>query len=56
MTNRGETYLMMGRLQEAAKDFQKAIDLDPDKKDPWSMRSRALVLAVNQAISQNAAE
>ena len=49
-TNRGETYLTLGRLKEAAKDFQKAIALDPDERDPWSMRSRALVIAVTNAL------
>ena len=50
LTNRGETFLTLGRLQEAADDFKKAIDNDPDEKDPWSMRSRALVIAVTNAL------
>jgi len=51
-TNRGETYLLLGNLNEAQSNFKKAIDLDPEQKDPWSQRSRALVIAVNNALNQ----
>src|SRR5688572_19795542 len=32
--NRGEVYLRQGKILEAAQDFKKACDLDPQNKDP----------------------
>ncbi len=40
--NRGEVRLRKGQILEAAEDFKRAVDLDPDNKDPLSMRARAL--------------
>lgn len=42
LTNRGEVYLHLGRLQEAADDLRKAAALDPEKKHPSANRARLL--------------
>lgn len=50
LANRGESYLKMGKLQNAAADLKKAIDLDRGKKHPASNRARLLVHAVQAAL------
>jgi len=44
--NLGETLLRMGKLQESAAEYRKAIDLDPEKKDPGANRARTIILAL----------
>ena len=51
LTNRGEIYLKLGKLQEAAIDFKAAIDLDPQMKHPSANRARMLVALTQQALS-----
>jgi len=56
--NRGEIYLMQGKLQEAARDLKQAVSLDGGKNDPaagraWfllQMTSGALKLAEEQGM------
>ncbi len=43
LTNRGEIHLKLGRFEEAAADFKKAIDLDEKQRNSASNRSRLLV-------------
>lgn len=43
LVNRGEVYLNLQKLSEAATDFQEAIRLDPDGKNPAANRARLLV-------------
>jgi tetratricopeptide (TPR) repeat protein len=50
--NRGEVFLRKGKLLDAAKDFKTAVDLDPQKKDPLSMRARLLAAAALETIRQ----
>src|SRR5580765_4794729 len=50
LTNRGEIYLKLGRLKEAAEDFKKAIDLDTARKNPASNRARILVSLTADAL------
>ena len=50
LANRGESYLRVGKLQNAAADLRKAIDLDHDNKHPASNRARLLVHAVQTAL------
>lgn len=50
--NRGEVYLRKGKLLEAAQDFKTAIDLDPQRKDPLSVRARMLALATLNALRE----
>jgi tetratricopeptide (TPR) repeat protein len=48
--NRGEAYLRQGKVLEAAQDFKKAVELDPEKKDPISHRARLLATATLETI------
>lgn len=50
LTNRGEIYLGLGRLKEAAADFKKAIELDPQGKIAASNRARILVSLTANAL------
>ena len=43
--NRGEVYLRLGKVMEAAQDFKRAVDLDPTGKDPLVHRARVLAAA-----------
>ena len=43
--NRGEVYLRQGKILEAAKDFKRAVDLDPQSRDPITQRARVLAAA-----------
>jgi Flp pilus assembly protein TadD len=49
-TNRGEIYLKLGKLDEAAADLKTAIELDPSKKHPAANRARMLVRAVQDSL------
>jgi len=40
--NRGEVYYMLGLDEEPLKNFEAAIKLDPEGKDPWANRARFL--------------
>jgi predicted Zn-dependent protease len=51
LTNRGEIFVQFGRFHEAAEDFKKAIQLDPDRKDPSANRARLLVSLVQETIA-----
>lgn len=42
LTNRGECYLHLQDYGHALKDFEAAILLDSDNKNPWGKRARAL--------------
>jgi tetratricopeptide (TPR) repeat protein len=48
--NRGEVYLRQGKIMEAAQDFKRAVELDPDNKDPLSHRARLLAAAAVETI------
>src|SRR5439155_8218830 len=48
--NRGEVYLRQGKILEAAQDFKKAVDLDPENKDPLSHRARILAAAALETL------
>jgi Flp pilus assembly protein TadD len=49
--NRGEVYLKLGRVLEAAQDFKKATELDPQNKDPLTARARLLASAALESIA-----
>lgn len=51
LTNRGEIFVKLGRFQDAAHDFKKAIQLDPERKDPASNRAHLLVSMVHDALT-----
>ena len=50
LTNRGELLLKTGKMQEAASDLKKAIDLDSGKRHPAANRARLLVVATAEAL------
>ncbi|HEY3452446.1 MAG TPA: tetratricopeptide repeat protein [Myxococcales bacterium] len=52
LVNRGEVRLRKGQLLEAAEDFKSAVDLDPENKDPLSLRARALAAAALETLKQ----
>ncbi|HYO59267.1 tetratricopeptide repeat protein [Archangium sp.] len=50
LVNRGEVHLRLGDIVEAAQDFTKAVELDPENKDPLTMRARLLAAAALETI------
>lgn len=50
--NRGEVRLRKGLILEAAEDFKRAVDLDPQNKDPLSLRARALAAAALETLER----
>ncbi len=50
--NRGEVHLRLGKIAEAAKDFKRAVELDPQVKDPLTQRARMLAAATLQMIQK----
>lgn len=50
--NRGEVFLRQGKIIEAAQDFKRAVDLDPENKDPLSHRARILAGAALETMEQ----
>ena len=54
--NRGEVYLKRGKIIEAAKDFKRAVELDPTGKEPLTQRARILASVTLQAMKKAKAE
>lgn len=50
LVNRGEVNLRLGNIVEAAQDFARAVDLDPENKDPLTMRARLLAAAALETV------
>lgn len=50
LTNRGEIYLRLGKFRESADDLKKAIELDPEKKNPSANRARMLIALTQEAL------
>jgi tetratricopeptide (TPR) repeat protein len=50
LVNRGEVHLRLGNIVEGAQDFAKAVELDPENKDPLTMRARLLAAAALETI------
>ncbi|MFZ5470402.1 MAG: tetratricopeptide repeat protein [Myxococcota bacterium] len=48
--NRGEVFLRQGKILEAAQDFKKAVELDPENKDPLTQRARILAAAALETL------
>lgn len=42
LVNRGEVYYLVGYVDEPLQDFEGALRLDPEGKDPWGNRARFL--------------
>jgi Tfp pilus assembly protein PilF len=51
-TNLGEVYLRQKNVEQATAEFQKALDLDPEKKDPGANRARAILNGLQTLATQ----
>lgn len=49
LSGRGEALLSRGRVAEAVRDLNAALELDPQLKRPTTERARSLLLALRQA-------
>jgi len=52
LINRGEVHLRLGNILEAAHDFARVVDLDPENKDPLTERARVLAQAALQSAEE----
>ncbi|MBI1352767.1 MAG: tetratricopeptide repeat protein [Acidobacteria bacterium] len=52
--NLGEALFRQGKVEEAADAFQKAIELDPEGKDPGANRARAMMYGVSVVLEEAA--
>jgi Flp pilus assembly protein TadD len=50
--NLGETLLRLGRFEPAAAEFDKALQLDPEQKDPGANRARAILSGMKLVIDE----
>ena len=52
LAGRGEIYLQRGRLAEALSDLRAALELDPEGKRPTTLRARAILVAIKEAMEK----
>lgn len=50
--NLGEALLRNNQLAESAEEFRKAIEMDPEKKDPGANRARAIIEGLSVALGE----
>ena len=50
--NLGEALLRLRRLPESAAEFRKAIEMDPEKKDPGANRARAIIEGITITVAE----
>jgi Tfp pilus assembly protein PilF len=50
--NLGEVLLRQAKFDEAAKQFQRALELDPQQKDPGANRARAIIGGLNSIMAE----
>jgi tetratricopeptide (TPR) repeat protein len=50
---RGEVYLRLGRYADAAKDFDRAVKLIPERSDPLAKRARLLASTAREMLGGN---
>jgi Flp pilus assembly protein TadD len=50
--NLGETLLRKAQFNEAAIEFEKALKLDPDDRDPGANRARGILQGMQAAIKE----
>lgn len=50
--NRGEIHLKNANFPAASDDFRKAVELDPEAKDPGANRARAIVVGMSQLVAE----
>lgn len=53
LANRGESRFQLGKVLEAAQDIKEAVRLDPNGKDPATLRARVLSMAIAGVIKEN---
>lgn len=53
LAGRGEIYLQRGQLAEALADLGQAIQLDPEGKRDTTLRARAILIAIQDAVDKN---
>lgn len=51
-TDLGETYVYLMDFEHAAAALQQALLLDPEAKDPWGRRARAIVVRVMKQLKR----
>jgi Flp pilus assembly protein TadD len=51
-TNRGETRIHLKKLPQAVQDLQKAVELDPQGKNPSAHRARAVLISIKEMTRQ----
>jgi Flp pilus assembly protein TadD len=51
-SNLGEVLLRQGKFDVASKQFQKALKLDPDSKDPGANRARAILTGLTAVATE----
>ncbi len=50
LANRGEIQFRMGHLLAAAEDLQKAVELDPHRRNPAAQRARVILMVVMEIL------
>jgi len=50
--NLGEVLLRQAKFDEAAKQFKRALELDPQQKDPGANRARAIISGLNTVMAE----
>lgn len=51
-TNLGEVYLRQHNIEQATAEFHKALDLDPERRDPGANRARAILNGLKNLIPE----
>lgn len=52
LANRGELLIVDGKAHEGTKDLMKAIELDPEAKQPSTVRARAILATIAQKLKE----
>lgn len=52
LSGRGEIHLQRGRLAEALSDLRAAVELDPEGKRATTLRARAILIAIKEAVEK----
>src|SRR5689334_15670894 len=50
--NLGQVLLRQAKFEDAAKQFQRALELDPQQKDPGANRARAIIGGLNSIMAE----
>ena len=53
LINRGEVHLRLGNTRDAARDFARVVELDPDHRDPLTQRAQVLADAALQSAEES---